>query len=148
MLHRLRTAGSALFAVVSVSLCILWVQGSRNAVGIVSTLPGPYRFGAESRNGEIRVGFLRPGMPGANELYESMRMVTPDGVTIVVPPRPYCRLIIGNGACSFRAPIWPLMLASAAFAISLSPPLSFRFSLRTLLAFTTVVAVVLTIALI
>lgn len=142
MLRRLRTAASASFAVVCLSLCVLWAQGNRNAFAIRGKLPGPYDFSIQTLHGGMSINFFRANALWAMEYSAADLMATEDGFQIQ-QPKSFFHAMIRPGAASFHAPIWILALAGGALAASLSPPLSLRFSLRTLLILMTVVAVVL-----
>jgi hypothetical protein len=141
MIHRLRIAASVFFAILAVLLCMLWVASNRRHISITGKLPGSYDFGIESLHGSTGVHIFR-GNVGWNVAAQNDLIVTgQDGKQITRPHIFFYRRILFSQAYNF--PTWFPLLICAAIATLPCFPYSRRFSLRTLLIATTLIAVLL-----
>jgi len=145
-LRRVRIATSVFFAVVTVAVCVLWVRSYFWIDNVVGPVTIRQQFGVASANGWLTLRTKSPPLfrkwsvqsrtPAQLEaVYEQLSR----GGGQVTRPGPKRLGFIGDGAIQF-----PHLLPAVLFAILAALPwISCRYSLRTLLIATTLVAVVL-----
>ena len=135
MKHRkLRIAWSVAWGVLAVLLCVLWVR----SYGRIDTVSGNFRqqqfVHFKSHNG-IFTAFTIHSIPGASWKGKVKHAHVLEGQKWAFFAARSRRII------SVATPVWPLVVVT--LAASTLPWLSSRFSLRTLLIVTTVIALVL-----
>jgi hypothetical protein len=137
MRNRLRIAASVFFAVVAVVLCVLWVTSYWKWVAFFGELPDTNAFSVQSGGGSVAVYMMRADGSWRLGIYDARKVMA----KMQHMPLPAFQYGIESGVTIVRAPHWFLLVvAGTAAAI---PWLPWRFSLRTMLIATTLVAVVL-----
>jgi hypothetical protein len=140
LLHASRIA-SAFIAIVALALCVLWIGSYSRAIVLQGEIPKGHGFSLRSRNGSMQ--FVR------SSTLPAKWYVGPDGVPGVLmvsstDRRQIC-FVADPAITIVRTPHWLMVLlcmTPTAF-VGLPQQLPFRFSLRTLLIATTLVAIVL-----
>ena len=139
MARRLRTAASVFFAVLTMALCVLWVRSYwrvdyiRYTGSSVTTIG--YRQG--------RLCFARVKLLHHAGWYHGWEA---DSLPITIPRNPYSQFhwSLGPQFANARIPFWlPILLCWLPITAQWMPRPSYRFSLRTMLIATTLLAVVL-----
>ncbi len=146
MKNRLRIAVSVFFAVVCVALCVLWAMSYTWLVGVNHAGTHNNSISLFSMNGAVRLN--------GSTFPRSIVQVIPGWTLSFGPaeketyPRERWELRSKQNGFQSALPHWFLILVSAILAAFTRVPLAkyrplFRFSLRTMLIATTLVAVVL-----
>lgn len=159
MLRRLRIAVSVFFAVVCVALFVLWARSHWRVDSLINHRIGGRSFGAMSASGRIGVGGIKPSKPGKGGLefvtlpndFLHWRVIHKEisGSLFGTLGFAWFKDDPANGVNGLVMPFgpamphWFLFLFSVTLAAAPWLPFSSRFSLRTMLIATTLVAVVL-----
>jgi hypothetical protein len=141
VIRRVRIAVSMFFGVVTVALCLLWVASNRGQVLIRAHLPGAYDFGFVFLHGSSGLYVFKGNADWSIASEKNQMAFDMNGRQFVRPAIFFYRRIGFSQAHNF--PLWVPIVASGTLAIGLGIPYSSRFSVRTLLVATTLVAVVL-----
>jgi hypothetical protein len=147
MKRRLRIAVSVFFALVAVAFAVLWVRSHYRYYGLVRTYPNQSFFILECADGEIACSrFNRPASRNPAGYIFFSKPVERPRLTQSSSSALGFQFLSGPQSDYFVLPIWfPMLLFGlAAAALPFKP--TRRFSLRTLLIATTLVAVVLGLA--
>ena len=136
----LRIAWSVAWGVVAVLLCVLWVRSYRFNEFLTKLDPGNQVIGIGSANGDFNLARVidlptQLGPPQPPRMPHGWKY---DGFPPDKVHRSFKWTRDANGFILY-VPFWFLVATSAAFGVA--PWLPFRFSLRTLLIATTLVAV-------
>jgi len=144
MTQRLRIAVSVFFAVACVALCVLWARSYWTFDLIVGPAPGARSFEVYSYSGRVCVANVPPGSPPIHHWQL---------ITATVDDSDIYAWKTTNATDAFQLmtfeayriflPYWSLVLFASACAGLPWFPYASRFSLRTMLLATTLVAVVL-----
>jgi hypothetical protein len=144
--RRLRIAASVSFACLTMALCVLWVRSYTWRDHWVKKIAPMRGIWVESAVGQFAVGTY----PHKEFLMQSAAIEYHMVPTSADPCHPSDNRIgfkayYGDGFAGVVVPHWLLILLSGAFAsvLGIRRPVSFRFSLRTLLIATTLTAVAL-----
>ena len=146
MLRRLRIAASVFFALVTVALCLLWVR-SHWMGGSMHLRMDRNSFGVETAAGILAVGFEQRDTYKwrlDHHQYQIDDVVRKRIATLTTYGFGY---VIDSNSQAIIVPFWLPALSSFSFVWIVLGKLpnrhSFRFSLRTMLIVTTLIAVVL-----
>jgi len=136
MARKLRIAVSVFFGLLAVALCVLWVRSYHFADVLCRHLL------VSSEQGEINVSWNDDGTATGQWMYSRIVVPwNPSNKSYLPQPSPPFGWSYNQHHASARFPHWSAMLAAAGFAAV--PWFRPRFSLRTVLIVTTLVAMVL-----
>ena len=145
--RKLQIAWSLAWGVAAVLLCVLWVRSYWRVDGFMATFAPRFSIGIGVNPGAFGMAFYGESFPDAWTFGESTPTETWLASVVMPSGKPYPSRVWGvfdfhaSDGVSFTAPFW--FLIAVAAAVSAAPWYFPRFSLRTLLMVTTLVAVVL-----
>ena len=127
----LRIGTSAFFAVIAVALCVLWVRSDRH----VETLGGLHGYKFNVTEGSMHIA------------KEVQSPVAPTTLPVTAMATRFAAWMPSRSVVVASIPLWiPVVISGLIATTTLTPWLTWHFSLRTLLIATTLVAVVLGLA--
>lgn len=138
IIRRMRIAVSVFFGVLTVALCVLWVRSYTGTSGWRLRVTHLRRVIFDSRDGRLSINAMKlsPYPTVFNSLYDSVA-----DESLVAQDRPAFQVHTAPMGVGCSCQYWLLVVIAASTATA--PWLRRRFSLRTMLIATTLVAVVL-----